>query len=77
MERERTQQLSELAVAAVQAVGGGLIGLDVIEADGECVLPEANPAFSMPAHLPRYMRRIVEAALDRHLVIDRGGVVHP
>ena len=27
--------------------------LDVIEADGEYVLLEANPAFSMPAHLPR------------------------
>lgn len=59
-----TDELSQLAVAAVRAVGGGLVGLDVIETSGGYVLLEANPAFSVPVHLPELMRALVRAALD-------------
>jgi glutathione synthase/RimK-type ligase-like ATP-grasp enzyme len=60
-----TDALATLSVEAVRAVGGGIVGLDLIEIAGGHVLLEANPTFSVPAHLPDYLPVVVRAVLDR------------
>lgn len=58
-----TDELYALATGAVRAVGGGLIGLDLIDTPDGPLLLEANPPFLMPVHLPELAARIVRAAI--------------
>lgn len=57
------RQLQALALAAVRALNGGLLGLDIIEIDGRLTLLEANPTFSLPVHLPELMRDVADEAV--------------
>lgn len=58
-----TEDLHRLATDAVRAVGGGLVGLDIVDTGTGPVLLEANPPFLLPVHLPDLTARIVRAAL--------------
>lgn len=60
-----TDELRLLATRGVRALGGGLIGLDVIKHEGGMLLLEANPTFAIPTHLPRLLRALTLEAVLR------------
>lgn len=65
-----TPRLRRLATGAVRAVGGGLIGLDIIDTATGPILLEANPPFLLPVHLPDLIARIVRAAIEMSTKVD-------
>lgn len=65
-----TQALHRVATNAVRAVGGGLIGLDIIDTAAGPLLLEANPPFLFPGHLPDLATRIVRAAMEMAATTD-------